>query len=677
LVYEDQLLFNEVLDETEDSKIIDLKSIVPIGKIEKNIDSILVYLSLDGIEYSEVQGNHAHGDTARFIKIEKQNGGCAHVAVYVGAGYVAARNDYWTDAFKRYDGWTGADGIYSFNITDGKDYYNNMAGTKTLFFFGDTLVSKVNRETLQREEPVYMPNNTFAILDGEDPQRPGALQFYYETDDNGKPVAVITPSRDCYDFEAKGEDFSKAYFWLQDGFVLGNKLYFMPLLITEDKTQPEGFQFRCLGVVIAEANIANGIPDFKNAVQYKTGLYQENSLFSIAYGACILPNLKEAGYENGDGYVYIYGYITFHPTGRRSLCIARVLPDEFTDWTKWRFFDGENFVDDIFKSKPLLDHVSCEMSVIPIAKGKNKGKYLAIFQYDTKSNYTAYAYGENLWGPFSKPQKVFYCDEDKIHETVYMYNAKAHLHLSYVDRILVSYNVNSTSILQTYKNGHLYLPRFIQLEDTTITPMERLFADAFDIRMNWFKLLNKTVVPGKTVFVGDSIIQEFPIEEMLSDYMPIYNRGIGGDTTDGLLKRLEESIFALNPLKLFLLIGTNDLVVGDSDGRQIIANMALCIDKVKERLPECKIHLISILPVNKTDHPKINHDAVSVRTNQMISKVNSALMRLASEKGVIYLDLYSKLLDENGNLAIAYTREGLHLSPQGYEIVVMNLKPYM
>ena len=678
MVYENDLLINEFLDSSQESKIIDLKRIIPIGKIEKKNSDVKVSLSLDNKEYMDIHGDDAKGETARFIKIDKAKGECASVAVYAGEGYVASRNDYWTDCFKRYEGWAGADGIYSFNIANGKDNYNNMDDTKTLFFFGDTLISKIDKETLRREEPVYMPNNTYAILDGGDPKKPGALQFYYDTDDNGIPCAALKPSRDCYDFEGKGEDFSKAYFWQQDGFVHGDKLYCLPSIITEDKSQPEGFQFRCLGVAIAEVNIVNGMPDFKNARQYRTELSRDTESFNIHYGACVLPYLKEAGFENGDGYVYVYGYMTFHETRRRSLCVARVLPEDFTDWTKWSFFDGEDFVNDILKSKPLLDHVSCEMSVIPILRGKNKGKFLAVFQYDTNSNYTAYAYGDNIWGPFSKPRKVFYCDENEMHESVYTYNAKAHLHLSYPEKILVSYNVNCTSFDLAIQNGHIYRPRFILLEDNTISFFDRLFADAFEWRVDWFRNLNKSAVRGGTVFVGDSITQEFPLEEMLKDYMPVYNRGIGGDTTEGLLRRLEESIFELSPSKLFLLIGTNDFASFGSNAQQkIMENISLCLDKVKERLPECKIHLISILPVNNTDHPKINHDAVSVRNNQEIIRVNEKLEQLAKEKGAIYIDLYSKMLDENGNLDLSYTREGLHLSPQGYEVVARNLKQYL
>ena len=108
-----------------------------------------------------------------------------------------------------------------------------------------------------------------------------------------------------------------------------------------------------------------------------------------------------------------------------------------------------------------------------------------------------------------------------------------------------------------------------------------------------------------------------------------------------------------------------------------LGNISNCIDKTRKRLLECKIHLISLLPVKKTDHPKINHDTVSSRSNPGIIKVNKSLEQVALQKGIVYIDMYSRLADESGNLAIPCTRERLHLSPRGYEIFAETLKPYL
>jgi len=463
MLHVNDLLIEEHLCGENKSKTVMLDSITPIGAIEKQGD-MRVALSLDGIAFEEITGGCAQGETALFVKLETGSEGA--LKVFVGEGYIAIPAPRWSDAFKRYDDWAGGDGIYSFNLDDGNDAYGHAAA-RTMFLFSDTIVSKVDRETLRRIEPVYMPNNTFAIVTGSSPEAPGAFEFFVKKDEDGKPMSGIRPNRDCFDFEGKGEDLSKAYLWNQDGVVLNGKFYLVLHLITEDRTREEGFQFRVLGECIAEAEIVDGIPDISNAKQYATGLQYVDERVTIRYGAGIMPYTKEAGYPDGDGYVYVYGR-TNPPMGVVSLCIARVRPEHFTDWTQWRFFDGAGFTDDITKSAPIVGHVSSELSVTPIVTGRNRGKFLAVFKYDDlRSDYVACAVGDSPAGPFGEPRKVFYSGADKLSPTVYTYNAKAHPHLSIPERLLVSYNVNCRTWWEHIENGHMYRPRFMELIDTT------------------------------------------------------------------------------------------------------------------------------------------------------------------------------------------------------------------
>jgi len=68
---------------------------------------------------------------------------------------------------------------------------------------------------------------------------------------------------------------------------------------------------------------------------------------------------------------------------------------------------------------------------------------------------------------------------------------------------------------------------------------------------------------GEIVFLGNSITEGFDLEKYFPDTVPI-NRGISGDHTDGLIERLEYSIITLEPSKLFILIGINDIGAGDN-----------------------------------------------------------------------------------------------------------------
>src|SRR3954468_13272686 len=64
------------------------------------------------------------------------------------------------------------------------------------------------------------------------------------------------------------------------------------------------------------------------------------------------------------------------------------------------------------------------------------------------------------------------------------------------------------------------------------------------------------------VFFGDSITQEWG-EDFGGSFaeLKVANRGISGDTTRGLLARLDGDVLSLNPRGIVLLIGTNDVAL--------------------------------------------------------------------------------------------------------------------
>src|SRR5215469_2048183 len=61
------------------------------------------------------------------------------------------------------------------------------------------------------------------------------------------------------------------------------------------------------------------------------------------------------------------------------------------------------------------------------------------------------------------------------------------------------------------------------------------------------------VVTGRIIFLGNSITQFGDWKKLLND-STVINRGIGGDITFGVLKRLDD-VIKRQPSKLFLLIG--------------------------------------------------------------------------------------------------------------------------
>jgi lysophospholipase L1-like esterase len=203
-----------------------------------------------------------------------------------------------------------------------------------------------------------------------------------------------------------------------------------------------------------------------------------------------------------------------------------------------------------------------------------------------------------------------------------------------------------------------------------------LLEASYKNRVEWFRELNKDVKKGGIVLVGDSLTHEFLIHEMMDAYGRIHNRGIGGDTTSGLLKRINESILDLNPKKVFLLIGTNDLTLFPNEHLQLVENIRKIIDKTLSTCKDVQFYLISLYPINDSNEPKIDKFSVTIRSNEIIDHVNLMLKQLADKTGVFYLNFNSLLKDNNGNLKLEYTREGLHLSPAGYKVILKELQKY-
>lgn len=190
------------------------------------------------------------------------------------------------------------------------------------------------------------------------------------------------------------------------------------------------------------------------------------------------------------------------------------------------------------------------------------------------------------------------------------------------------------------------------------------------------KVKEKEVVPENIVFLGDSITHQYDLEKYYGDDLSIVNSGEDGHRTIDVLKNIKKRVYDYNPSKIFILLGTNDIIDGKSE-TEIVDSIKNIIEKIKEKREKCKIYLESIYPINDTDDKKVNHDMVHDRTNDFIKKTNKKLQEYASKNNITYINMYDKLTDEEGNLNLEYTKEGLHISDKGYEIITKEIKKYL
>jgi lysophospholipase L1-like esterase len=179
-------------------------------------------------------------------------------------------------------------------------------------------------------------------------------------------------------------------------------------------------------------------------------------------------------------------------------------------------------------------------------------------------------------------------------------------------------------------------------------------------RMKALQFEELTLHGGEIVFLGDSITEGGSWHEWFPG-QPIVNRGIGGDTTDGVLRRLHSAI--RNPSKVFILIGTNDFAFRRPEG-DTLANARLIVQRIREAAPDAELVIQSVMPRKR-------------KYRDRIERLNAEYRALALVFDATYLDLWPLLGDEADELRAEFTLDGLHLNGAGYRVWVEALAPYV
>lgn len=185
----------------------------------------------------------------------------------------------------------------------------------------------------------------------------------------------------------------------------------------------------------------------------------------------------------------------------------------------------------------------------------------------------------------------------------------------------------------------------------------------YEQRLTLFEQVNTS--DADVVFIGDSLTERGLWNEMFTD-LNIVNRGIGSDTTEGVLERLDNAL-KLNPEKVFLEIGVNDLSLG-IDQQITLDNFQKIIDKIKKEQPAPELFIQSVLPV-RNDY--------SVVSNEDIDELNFSLEELAKVNGITFINTAEDLKDEGGGLKPEYTADGIHLKGEAYIVWADTIKEYV
>ena len=123
-------------------------------------------------------------------------------------------------------------------------------------------------------------------------------------------------------------------------------------------------------------------------------------------------------------------------------------------------------------------------------------------------------------------------------------------------------------------------------------------------KLERYRILNQNVKKGEILFTGSSLMEQFPINELLMTQgmsQVIYNRGIGGFTTQDMLLCMEEMVFGTEPSRIFINIGTNDIGSPDYKLETLMDRYGEIISRIQESLARAELNMMAYDPVNEME----------------------------------------------------------------------------
>jgi hypothetical protein len=357
----------------------------------------------------------------------------------------------WEAVFQRTEGWTGADGINTADLLDGR----------ILWMFGDTWIGEIRqgRHVLPIDLLAGLVNNTLAVHEKPDagnwiPPDPSVVRFYWERTGE-KNQAWIRP-------DSGG---GSGWYWpagnglmIKDAWGKFRLVFFMSQLARSPDSDEMWAFYRCGNALVIVNNPGEAVPDWRiRKVSVPSGRPGGEK---IGWGVTLL-SVPASEQTQGD-YLYIYG-IDESDIGNKKLILARSPADRVEDTGAWQTYLGDGAwgtVDSEYP--PVADHLASELSIEPVVIGKTLW-YVLVYSEDGFGSQILMRMAQHPEGPWSKPFPVYQVEDIRKDKAFFTYAAKSHACISRPGELLISYVINAIDFEMVIQNADIYRPRFIRV----------------------------------------------------------------------------------------------------------------------------------------------------------------------------------------------------------------------
>ena len=182
-----------------------------------------------------------------------------------------------------------------------------------------------------------------------------------------------------------------------------------------------------------------------------------------------------------------------------------------------------------------------------------------------------------------------------------------------------------------------------------------------------FVALGDSMTAGFMSPVGYSVPRYYPYTVVLEALMRgglgsgcgfnvvVVNKGINGDSTDGMLERFDRSVAREEPDYVIMWAGINDLYTGAS--LEHVAGNIVELTERTRRIWAAPI-VCAVTPVEGSPY-----------FNERIRALNALIREHCEAEELPYVDLYSATANPEQRLDSRYSDDGVHLSQEGYTVV--------
>jgi hypothetical protein len=358
-----------------------------------------------------------------------------------------AEDTSWEAVFQRKEGWTGADGINTADLLDGR----------ILWLFGDTWIGDIQQGRHAPEAELV--NNTLAVHETPKagnwvPPGPKDIRFFWGRSGRDNQAWIRPDS-------AGGS----SWYWpagnglvVKDGFDGLRLLFFMSKLSRRPGSNEMWNFSRSGNTLVMVANPGEKVSDWRiRTISVPVSLWRGEK---IGWGVALL-SVPVSGEFTGN-YVYIYG-IDETDLGNKKLILVRSPAGRVDDTVAWQAYRGNGLWGTVeSECHPIAEHLATELSVEPVTIGKNRW-YVMVHSEDGFGSHILIRMAQHPQGPWSKPFPVYQVQGIRNDTALFTYAAKSHACLSRPGELLISYVINAFDFDMLTQDADLYRPRFIRI----------------------------------------------------------------------------------------------------------------------------------------------------------------------------------------------------------------------